>query len=183
MKEKQLSNLKKGNEVPFGSNDHNGKTEEPTTTRKELSKIAGTSESSIKRTKYILDNGTDEQIERARKGGSGNSIGTIEREIKESVSGERKCNRCGKMLPISSFYDNRSVCKKCHCKSDCKNTDLKGRKMYIPQFWCGVGATILVEILWLIGIITYSTLKANKKNLQKDTEKNWKNAGKSAFGN
>ena len=35
--------------------------------------------------------------------------------------------------------------------------------MYIHPFWCGVGATILVEILGLIGIITYNTLKANKK--------------------
>lgn len=63
MKEKQLSNLKYVSES-FGSNYHNDKKEEPTTTRKELSKIAGTSESSIKRTKYILDNGTEEQIER-----------------------------------------------------------------------------------------------------------------------
>ena len=55
--------------------------------------------------------------------------------------------------------------------------------MYIPQFWCGVGATILVEILGLIGIITYNTVKENKKNLQEDTEKNWKNEGKSEFGN
>ena len=35
--------------------------------------------------------------------------------------------------------------------------------MYIHPFWCGVGATILVEILVLIGIITYNTLKSNKK--------------------
>ena len=57
MKEKQAEYY--GNrfeKVDFGSNDHKSK-EEPTTTRKELSKIAGTSESSIKRTKYILDNG------------------------------------------------------------------------------------------------------------------------------
>ena len=54
--------------VDFGSNDHKSK-KETTTTRKELAKIAGTSDSSIKRKKYILENGTDEQIERARKGG------------------------------------------------------------------------------------------------------------------
>lgn len=40
-----------------------------TTTRKELSKIAGTSEGSIQRTKLILDKGTPEQIQRAREGG------------------------------------------------------------------------------------------------------------------
>ena len=41
--------------MPFGSNDHNG---EPTTTRKELANIAGTSEASVQRTKLILENGT-----------------------------------------------------------------------------------------------------------------------------
>ena len=40
-----------------------------TTTRKELSKITGTSEGSIQRTKLILDKGTPEQIQRAREGG------------------------------------------------------------------------------------------------------------------
>lgn len=40
---------------------------EPTSKRKELAKIANTSEGSIQRTKYILENGTEEQIERARK--------------------------------------------------------------------------------------------------------------------
>ena len=42
---------------------------EPTTQRKELAKIAGTSEGSIQRSKLILEKGTQEQIERARKGG------------------------------------------------------------------------------------------------------------------
>lgn len=107
--------------------------EEPTTTRKELSKIAGTSESSIKRTKYILDNGTEEQIERARKGGSGNSIGTIEREIKESTLAERKCTRCGKVLPISQFYSGKYYCKKCHNSSVDKCFDLKGKKLGIAE--------------------------------------------------
>ena len=40
---------------------------QPTTLRKELAKIAG----SVQRSKLILDKGTPEQIERARKGGKG----------------------------------------------------------------------------------------------------------------
>lgn len=40
-----------------------------TNQRKELAKIAGTSEGSIQRSKKILDEGTPEQIEQARKGG------------------------------------------------------------------------------------------------------------------
>lgn len=42
---------------------------EPTTLRKELAKIAGTSAGSVQRSKIILDKGTPDQIERARKGG------------------------------------------------------------------------------------------------------------------
>lgn len=41
---------------------------QPTTLRKELAKIAGTSAGSVQRSKLILDKGTPEQIERARKG-------------------------------------------------------------------------------------------------------------------
>ncbi len=35
--------------------------------------------------------------------------------------------------------------------------------MYIPQFWCGVVATILVEILAVIGIVVYCNVKDKKK--------------------
>lgn len=41
---------------------------EPSTQRKEMAKIAGTSEGSIQRSKLILEKGTQEQIDRARKG-------------------------------------------------------------------------------------------------------------------
>lgn len=44
-----------------GSNDHTPIN--PTTSRKELSKIAGTSEASIQRSKLILQKGTPEQIQ------------------------------------------------------------------------------------------------------------------------
>lgn len=52
-----------------------------TTKRKELAKIAGTSEASIQRTKLILDQGTPEQIEKVRKGET--SIGGMVNEIKK----------------------------------------------------------------------------------------------------
>lgn len=64
------------------SNDHT--PSKPASTRAELAKIAGTSQGSIQRTKYILDNGTPEQIKRAEKGGKGNTISAIANEIKES---------------------------------------------------------------------------------------------------
>lgn len=60
--------------------NHSG--QDKTTRRKELAKIAGTSEGSIQRSKLILEKGTPEQIDRARKGGEGNSITAIANEIK-----------------------------------------------------------------------------------------------------
>lgn len=56
---------------------------EPSTRRKELAKIAGTSEGSIQRSKLILEQGTPEQISRARQGGTGNNIASIANEIKK----------------------------------------------------------------------------------------------------
>ena len=54
---------------------------EHTTRRAELAKIAGTSQGSIQRSKLILEKGTPEQIERARKGGAGNSVSAIAKEF------------------------------------------------------------------------------------------------------
>lgn len=120
-----------------------------TSKRKELAKIANTSEGSIQRTKYILENGTDEQIERARKGGSGNSIGTIEREIKETIAGEKKCNKCGKILPISDFYQShKTICKKCHDSWSCKTFDLKGRTIRIADEYRGLTEEQIVGDLY-----------------------------------
>lgn len=65
------------------SNDDTRKPKGRNNTNAELGRIAGTSETSIHRTKTILEKGTPEQIERAEKGGKGNSISTIVREIKE----------------------------------------------------------------------------------------------------
>lgn len=65
---------------------------EPTTQRKELAQIAKTSEGSIQRSKLILEHGTPEQIERARQGGTGNTISAIAKEIskKEAPKDIRK---------------------------------------------------------------------------------------------
>ena len=120
-----------------------------TSKRKELAKIANTSEGSIQRTKYILENGTDEQIERARKGGSGNSIGTIEREIKETIAGEKKCSKCGKILPISDFYQShKTICKKCHDLCSHKAVDLKGRTIRIADEYRGLTEEQIVGDLY-----------------------------------
>lgn len=147
MKERQIAGLKRGINLPFSSNEENGRearrsglslNEEKTANKRnhkdgELGKIAGTSESSIYRTRQILTKGTPEQIERARKGGKGNSVSAIAREIEMEQKGieTKKCRKCGRILPVTEFYkDHPNECKKCHVAS--KTTrDIKGRPITI----------------------------------------------------
>lgn len=107
--------------------------DEHTSKRAELAKIAGTSQGSIQRTKLILDKGTPEQIERAEKGGKGNSVSAIAKEIEMEQKGieTKKCRKCGRILPVTEFYkDHPNECKKCHVAS--KTTrDIKGRPITI----------------------------------------------------
>lgn len=77
MKQNSLANLKQNS--PSRPNEPLG---EKTSKRKELAKIAGTSEGSIQRSKLILEKGTQEQISRAREGGAGNTVSAIANEIK-----------------------------------------------------------------------------------------------------
>lgn len=110
----------------------------PTTARKELAKIAGTSEGSIQRSKLIIEHGTQEQIDRARKGGAGNSVSAIANEIEaERRKGEVKtCNKCGKTLPIEMFERHRGICKDCKNKQISetrKEIDFLGNKILISD--------------------------------------------------
>lgn len=57
------------------------KPEKSFNTRKELAEIAGVSEDTISKVEKIHEKGTPEQIERARKGGKGNSVNAIYNEV------------------------------------------------------------------------------------------------------
>ena len=76
MKKNSLANLKQNS-----PSRPNGQVGEKITRRAELAKSAGTSQGSIQRSKLILEKGTPEQIERARKGGAGNSVSAIAKEF------------------------------------------------------------------------------------------------------
>lgn len=79
-------------------------------TRTEIAKIAGTNDSSVKRTEFILKNGTEEEIGRARDGGTGNSQGAIYREIKTRIThpGMKICSSCLREKPLEEFRIDRS---------------------------------------------------------------------------
>lgn len=85
-------------------------------TDEELAKIAEVSRDTIRKSEVIKEEGTREQIQRARKGGTGNTVNAIYREIMESKADpdERKiCMKCGEQKALTEFYPGRNVCKSC----------------------------------------------------------------------
>ena len=130
----------------------------PTSKRKELAKIAGTSEGSIQRSKLILEKGTPEQIERAEKGGRGNSMSAIVKEIEMEQKGveTRKCSKCGKVLPVTEFYQHHpSSCKRCY--NSPKVCDIKGKEMKIsPELRNMTEADIIGDLYDTNKVIEYT---------------------------
>jgi len=84
-----------------------------TDVQKELAKLAGVSHDTIYKSEKIMREGTQDQIERARKGGNGNSVSAIYGEVINKDIDTKVCKECGKELPISEFYTNRNACKEC----------------------------------------------------------------------
>lgn len=81
-----------------------------------MAKKLGVSKNTYKDMKTIVEKGTQEQIKRMDEGGRGNGASTIAREIKDGVKdGERKCSKCGRILPVSEFTNkkNRFACREC----------------------------------------------------------------------
>lgn len=135
MKERQLEGQRLGREVRYTGSRPNGQELEPTSRRKELAKIANTSEGSIQRSKLILEHGTQEQIDRARKGGAGNSVSAIAKEItlQQSEGKTKICSKCGKELSVTMFYPNKGYCKRCHNTLTKRCVDIKGNVIAINE--------------------------------------------------
>lgn len=131
---------------------------EKSSKRKELAKIAGTSEGSIQRSKIILEKGTPEQIERAEKGGRGNSMSAIVKEIEMEQKGveTRKCSKCGKVLPVTEFYKHHpGSCKRCY--NSPKVCDIKGKEMKIsPELRNMTEADIIGDLYDTNKVIEYT---------------------------
>ena len=98
----------------------------PIHTDEEISKMAGVSRFVINQSETILKKGTDEQKERARTGGKGNTVNAIYNEIVNKGISERKCEVCGEVLPIDRFDGSRKTCKSCsNRRKATKSTDIK----------------------------------------------------------
>lgn len=97
--------------------------------RDELAKIAGVSHDTIEKVECIKKKGTEEQIQRARSGGKGNSVNAIYKEIKNDTT--KVCTKCGKEKHISEFYAKKGKCKTCINEIRQENSyfDIKGNKI------------------------------------------------------
>lgn len=77
----------------------------------ELAKIAGVSSDTIRKTEKIIDKGTPEQIERARKGGKGNSVNAIYNEVtgKTKPTKVKAAEPATKQIEVDIRQDNPPV--------------------------------------------------------------------------
>lgn len=138
--------LAKGQGVKGSSNLNEVK--EPIRTAAEVAKKIGVSENTYRDMKLITNEGTPEQIERMNKGGKGNGVSAIARQIRnrnKPQPTEKKCTKCGEVLPISEFYFDTSSnsylgkCKNCHnALRQHPIFDAKGKKIKSTGEFSGV---------------------------------------------
>ena len=103
-----------GNQYESGKVQKSAQVQSKTKSRDELAKIAGVSHDTIEKVSLIKEKGSEEQVERARRGGKGNSINAIVKEIKNEPSKETKvCKCCGEEKSIYSFYKTKGICISC----------------------------------------------------------------------
>lgn len=101
-----------------GSNLNEGSAE-PIRTAAEVAKKIGVSENTYRDMKTIIQKGSSEQIARMDKGGKGNGVSAIAKEIKDGIpDGHRKCRVCGEVKPVSEFKSGENLCKSCRNKQD-----------------------------------------------------------------
>lgn len=82
IEKKAKENMAKGGGDKKAGNQKSDDPIKEVNTNKELAKIAGVSHDTIHKTEVIKKEGTEEQVERARKGGKGNSINAVYNEIR-----------------------------------------------------------------------------------------------------
>ena len=110
-----------------------------------MAKKMGVSKNTWKDMKTIVTQGTPKQIERMDLGGMGNGASTIAREIRDGTKdGERKCKKCGRILPISEFTakHNIFVCRDCENKRK-RESERKNEPKVMPD---SLNPDIKVEI-------------------------------------
>lgn len=105
-KETKLSKLKQ-------NTDTQKSAERTGEVRDVLAKLAGVSHDTIEKTEKIISKGTPEQIKRVEKGGKGNSVNAVYKEIRKQNVETKVCKKCGIEKHIEEFYSGKNSCKIC----------------------------------------------------------------------
>ena len=147
-KEAEVKRLEGNSKGGSKSSSNLNETSEPIRTAAEVAKKIGVSENTYRDMKLITNEGTPEQIERMNKGGKGNGVSAIARQIRnrnKPQPTEKKCTKCGEVLPISEFYFDTSSnsylgkCKNCHnALRQHPIFDAKGKKIKSTGEFSGV---------------------------------------------
>lgn len=117
-KEAEIKMLSGKKHTDPGSNLNEGSAS-PIRTAAEVAKKIGVSENTYRDMKTIVEKGSPEQIARMDKGGKGNGVNAIAKEIKNGIpDGHRKCRVCGEVKPVSEFKSGENLCKSCRNKQD-----------------------------------------------------------------
>ena len=114
------SRMLSGKKDPTSNLKQGGLDKRNPTTASKIAEKMGVSENTYRDMKLVANEGTPEQIERMDKGGKGNGVSAIAKEIRDENSPKKKCSKCGRMLPISAFKKRKdrksglsSWCKDC----------------------------------------------------------------------
>ena len=98
---------------------------EPVHTDEALARMAGVSRDTIQKTRTILKEGTEEQKQRARAGGKGNTVNAVYREVVGKEIKRRVCSMCGQEFSETAFLKNSDVCCKCrHTHNDAETREI-----------------------------------------------------------
>lgn len=84
-----------------------------------MAKKLGVSKNTYKDMKTIVESGSQEKIARMDKGGKGNGVSAIAREIRDGIpDGHMRCRKCGEIKTFDLFKKGDNICKECRNKED-----------------------------------------------------------------
>lgn len=142
--EEQVQREAKERQAEYYGNQHDGGLKSNLTevqnkpvgeTAEIMARKLGVSKNTYKDMKTIVEYGSREKIARMDKGGKGNGVSAIAREIREGIpDGQMKCRRCGEAKPIEAFKKGDCICKKCYNEEEVKRRALKKEEKTLDGF-------------------------------------------------
>ena len=118
-----------------------------------MAEKVGVSEKTYRDAKFVVEHGTQEQIDRMDKKvkikGKSNGASAIANEIrnKDVPVGMKKCKKCGQILPRKNFYIDRAVCKECFNKPSA-TYDFNGDIIQVPSQYKDVSDQSIIDGLY-----------------------------------